>query len=95
MSVEKIVPAAVYKNSQKRKTNAFDFCIIQSSQSYDLYLAIDVFTETCRIQKDGKVHAKIIRSFGNVNEVKQKMQGRQLSFPGYLKNICLSRLSWI
>ena len=55
LSVEKTVSAAVHKNTQKKKTNAFGFCIIQSFQSYYLYLAIDVFTEMCRIQKDGKV----------------------------------------
>ena len=47
-----------------------------------------------RIQNDGKVHTKLIRLFGNVTEIKQKMQGGQLSFPGYQKKkICLSRLS--
>ena len=67
LSVEKIVPVAVHKNTQKRKNNAFDFCIIQFSQSYYLYVVIDVFTEMCRIQKmEGKVHTKLIRSFGNV-----------------------------
>ena len=68
LSVEKIVPVAVHKNTQKRKNNAFDFCIIQFSQRYYLYLAIEVFTEMCRIQKDEKVHTKLICSFGNVRE---------------------------
>ena len=44
LSIEKIVPVAVHKNIQKRKNSAFDFCIIQFSQSYYLYLVIEVFT---------------------------------------------------
>ena len=54
---EKLVPVAVHK----KKENAFDFCIIQFSQSYCFYLAIYVFTEMCRIQK-------LICSFGNVTD---------------------------
>ena len=86
--MEKTVPATVHKKHKKKKTNAFDFCIIQSFQSYYLYLAIDVFTEMCRKQKDRKVHTKRVRLFGNVTEIKQKMQGRQLLL-GYLKKIYL------
>ena len=66
---EKIVPVAVLKkHKKKKKDNAFDFCIIQFSQSYCLYLAIEVFTEMCKIQKEGKGHRKHFRSFGNVTE---------------------------
>ena len=54
--------------SGSQKHNTFDFCTIQFSQNYCLYLAIDVFTEMYRIQKEGKSHTKLIRSFRNVTE---------------------------
>ena len=48
---EKLFLSQFTKIHKKKENNAFDFCIIQFSQSYCFYLAIYVFTEMCRIQK--------------------------------------------
>ena len=60
--MEKIVPVAIHKNTQKKKSNSFDSRIIQLSQSYSLYLAIEEFPQMHRIQKK-KNHTRSIRSF--------------------------------
>ena len=51
---EKLFLSQFIKIHKKKQNNAFDFCIIQFSQSYCFYLAIYVFTEMFRIQKERK-----------------------------------------
>ena len=93
LSVEKIVPVLVHKNTQKRKNDAFNFCIIQFSQSYYLYLAIDVFTEICSIQKRRKSSHETHSFVWECDRSNRRYKGDNYRFLVILKKKKLSRLS--
>ena len=73
---EKLYLLQLTKVHKKKENNAFDFCIIQISQSYCFYKYIYryVFIEVCRIQKIKKKEkglTKLICSFGNVTDQRE------------------------
>ena len=80
------------KIHKKKENNAFDFCMIQFSQSYCFYKNIYVVTEVCKIQKERNWFYEIYSFVWKCDRSNRMFKGGGSRWFGYFdKNICSSQ----